>query len=97
MPPALDLLALLALVSRRRGLPFDGHGPTALASLVRPDEVPRRRSLACPEYDRCLDTAFRRGWRSWTCERCPIFPLASTFRSIEIGSLGLERSPLVEA
>jgi hypothetical protein len=97
MPPALDLLALLELVSRRRGRPFDGHGPTALVSLVRPDEVPRRRSLACPEYDCCLDTAYRRGWRSWTCERCPFFPLASTFRAIEVGSLGLGQSPFAEA
>jgi hypothetical protein len=74
MPPALDLLALLSLVSRRR-------------------------SLACPEYDCCLDTAYRRGWRSWTCERCPFFPLASTFRAIEVGSQGqgLGQSPLAEA
>jgi hypothetical protein len=70
----IELLGLLTLVARRAD---DGEtqdpGPSELGALCPLDEVLRRRSLWCPAYDRCLDTACRRGWRSWTCEQCTLF------------------------
>lgn len=90
----LDILALLSVASDSHST--SAHlktGPAPLRLLLAAEEVSRSRSLACPEYDSCLDTAYRRRWRSWTCESCRLFPLAATFRSIESCSMGGRRSP----
>ncbi len=57
--------------------------PTALSTLVKPEDVERHRSLSCAEYDGCLDAASRRPWRSWTCGRCKLFALARAMRDAE--------------
>jgi len=97
MSSVLDLLALLEVMARRHRKAFAWHGPSSRVELVAEEEVSRRRSLACPEYDRCLDIAFRQRWRSWTCERCSLFPLAAGFRSRELTRVGGERPLAGEA
>jgi hypothetical protein len=47
--------------------------PIELVKLVEPDAVAQHRSLFCTYYDECLDRAAESGWRSWSCERCPIY------------------------
>lgn len=93
MNGTLDLLALLALVPTSRSHRY--AGPSPLGALLNADEVPRRRSLSCPEYDRCLDAAFRRGWRSWSCQGCALQPLGATFRALETMRAGALR-PLAD-
>jgi hypothetical protein len=70
-----EFLGLLSLVTpgRTRARPI-GAGPTELTSPCALDDVAQKRSLWCPDYDRCLDTACERGWRSWSCELCARFP-----------------------
>jgi hypothetical protein len=84
MKNTVELLGLLTLLDPRSP---DGErvraGPTELEKPCEPDEVGQRRSLWCPAYDRCLDAALRRRWRSWSCESCPLFPLAGPFRTRE--------------
>ena len=55
--------------------------PTRLTGLVDLDDVERHRSLLCDLYDECLDSALHQGWQSWSCERCPLFALAETYRA----------------
>lgn len=44
--------------------------------------VESHRNLFCPHYDDCLDSAVKRGWMSFTCERCPLYTVtANTKRS----------------
>jgi hypothetical protein len=83
MPSAIELIAVLDLVERSQREPVALHGPCCRNQLVKPEEVHRHRSLACPEYDQCLDISYRRGWPSWTCQRCPDFALAPSFRVLE--------------
>jgi hypothetical protein len=87
MPGTLALIIVLDLFARCRREEQGEHGPSWRADPVRPDEVTSQRSLACSEYDRCLDIACRRGWPSWTCRRCPRFPLAAGAPQIERGHL----------
>jgi hypothetical protein len=50
--------------------------PTPLASLIRSETtVQGHRNLYCFHYDACLDVAVRLDWDSWSCEKCPLFPL----------------------
>jgi hypothetical protein len=49
--------------------------PVELVKLVEPETVAQHRSLFCTHYDECLERAAERGWRSWSCERCPGFAL----------------------
>jgi hypothetical protein len=58
-------------------------GPAELSAALSPEEMGRRRSLWCPTYERCLEVAFRSGWRSWTCESCTHFRHAEPFRKRE--------------
>lgn len=58
--------------------------PTALRSLVKPEEVERHRSLSCASYDGCLDAVLRNAWRSWTCGRCRLFVHGRSCRAAEI-------------
>jgi hypothetical protein len=58
-------------------------GPSEMSAALSPEEMGRRRSLWCPAYERCLEVAFRSGWRSWTCEVCPQFGHAEPFRKLE--------------
>lgn len=58
--------------------------PTPLRFLVKHEEVDRHRSLSCGGYDTCLDRVLRRSWRSWTCERCKLFPLTRNWHAAEI-------------
>ncbi len=60
-------------------------GPAELAAALSPEEMGRRRSLWCPAYERCLEVAFRSGWRSWTCDPCPYFLHAEPLRKLEAG------------
>jgi len=47
--------------------------PTELVELVDPETVTKHRSLFCAYYDECLERAAECGWRSWSCEQCPIY------------------------
>ncbi len=58
--------------------------PTALRSLVKPEEVEKHRSLSCARYDCCLDTVLRHAWRSWSCGRCEAFRLTADWHTAEI-------------
>jgi len=58
-------------------------GPAELSAALSPEEMGQRRSLWCPAYERCLEVAYRNGWRSWTCEACPHFGHAEPFRKLE--------------
>jgi hypothetical protein len=40
--------------------------------------IEAQRSLFCDHYDGCLDEAVEKGWTSWSCLRCPLFPRAET-------------------
>ncbi len=57
--------------------------PTALRSVLKPEDVDKHRSLSCIEYDGCLDTVLRRAWHGWSCARCQLFPLARACRAAE--------------
>lgn len=60
--------------------------PTELSAPINPERgVEGHRNLFCSRYHGCLDEAVRRGWNSWTCERCQLFSLQPTD-----GSAGLE-------
>ena len=59
---------------------LDPHGPSELATALRPEEMGELRSLWCPAYEGCLEIAFHHGWRSWTCESCSWFRLAEPLR-----------------
>lgn len=91
MASAIDLLMLLTLVSDQPSAASSLRGPARRGLALCPEEVPRYRSLSCPEYDHCLDAASRKGWMSWTCEDCRLFPLAAVFRSFEVASTCAER------
>jgi hypothetical protein len=85
MPSPLELIGLLAIVGVKPRLARPlRQGPARLNTLVDPDEVARHRSLACPSYDDCLDSAFRLRWPSFTCHRCDLFPMAGAFRTMEM-------------
>jgi hypothetical protein len=55
--------------------------PVELAKLVDPEAVAQHRSLFCTCYDECLERAAQRGWRSWSCERCPVYALRYSMAS----------------
>jgi hypothetical protein len=47
--------------------------PTELRSVLKAPgqgDIARHRRVYCVHYDRCLDLAIERLWRSWTCEHC---------------------------
>jgi len=35
--------------------------------------VDKHRNLDCNRYEKCLDKAIRKNWRSFSCNRCSIF------------------------
>jgi hypothetical protein len=51
--------------------------PTALPAPINPDDVGSHRRLECRFYDRCLDRALERAWRSWTCRACALEAVAA--------------------
>jgi hypothetical protein len=64
--------------------------PTELTTPInlegsRKMSVEAHRNLFCGSYDDCLNEAVKRGWNSFTCERCPNYSLteASPEHSIE--------------
>jgi hypothetical protein len=79
----IELLGLLTLLARKEDGSARGAGPAERTAPCPLRDVERVRSLWCPAYDRCLDAAFRRGWQSWTCERCTLFPCARPSRVME--------------
>jgi len=84
MKKTIELLGLLDLLDPRgQEVTLRGAGPVELAEPCAPKDMGTLRSLWCPAYDRCLDTALRRRWRSWSCEACALFPLARPFRKLE--------------
>lgn len=58
--------------------------PTALRSLIKPEQVQSHRSFSCTEYDECLSAVLRHRWRSWSCERCAVFRHARELRAAEV-------------
>jgi hypothetical protein len=58
--------------------------PTALRSLVKPEDVEKHRSLSCGRYDGCLETVLQNSWRSWSCGRCRFFLHDREWRTAEI-------------
>jgi hypothetical protein len=84
MNESIELIGLLSLANR-----FQAHGeargagPVEMNTPCQPDDTGRLRSLWCPAYDRCLDAALLRKWRSWTCESCTLFAYAGPFRSLQ--------------
>jgi len=84
MKKTIELLGLLTLLDPGgQDASVPGVGPVARLEPCEPGDVGRRRSLWCPAYDQCLDTALQRKWRSWSCEACTLFPLARPFRKLE--------------
>jgi hypothetical protein len=84
MNKTIELIGLLSLANRfQADGEARGAGPVELTAPSQPDDMGRLRSLWCPAYDRCLDAALQRRWRSWTCESCTLFPYAGPFRSLE--------------
>jgi hypothetical protein len=77
-------------IPRRRAM---NPNPTALTTLVKPDDVEKHRALSCSEYDGCLDAASRREWRSWTCVRCKLFAFARAMRATEAARFACLRPP----
>ncbi len=65
--------------------------PTALRTVLKPEDVDAHRSLSCAEYDVCLDTVLRRSWRGWSCAHCALFSLAKECRAAEAREAALER------
>ena len=65
--------------------------PARLHRLVGLEDVERHRSLLCDLYDRCLDSALRQAWHSWTCQHCPLFVLAGAYRSLQATQQGAMR------
>ena len=50
-------------------------GPVELTALIKPEsEVEAQRHLFCGSYDACLEQAVDKGWTSWSCARCAMFP-----------------------
>lgn len=75
MSKTLSLLDLLRLTTLRRlARPAAAApNPTERLRLIPHEEVDRHRDLACGRYEVCLDAAYQRGWRSWSCVRCERF------------------------
>lgn len=46
--------------------------PTSRPQLLEPEAVSQHRNVYCPEYDDCLEVAAKAGWRSFSCEHCPL-------------------------
>jgi hypothetical protein len=90
MRKTIEMLGLLTLLDDR-GVAWAGAGPAELLQTCKPEEVGRRRSLFCPAYDRCLDAALGRRWRSWTCEECRFYPQARPFRALAASRAGVMR------
>jgi hypothetical protein len=65
--------------------------PTALRAPVKEEDVEKHRNVCCAEYDGCLDAALRSAWRSWSCGRCALFPLAREARAAECVRVALLR------
>jgi hypothetical protein len=88
MNMTIELIGLLGLTNRFQ-VEFEarGAGPIELAMPSQPDDMGRLRSLWCPAYDRCLDAALLRKWRSWTCESCMLLPYARPFRSLQVAKV----------
>lgn len=55
--------------------------PKSLLKILEPEAVSQHRSLYCPEYDDCLQLAASAGWRSWSCESCPLARAATPPRA----------------
>jgi hypothetical protein len=84
MNNTIELIGLLSLANRfQADGEARGAGPVELTAPSQPDDMGRLRSLWCPAYDRCLDAALLRKWRSWTCENCTLFAYAGPFRSLQ--------------
>jgi hypothetical protein len=90
MPKTIELLGLLTLLDER-GVVVPATGPTELHQPCKPEEVGQRRSLWCPAYDRCLEAALGRRWRSWSCEACRFFQHARPFRALAASRAGTMR------
>lgn len=38
-----------------------------------PKNIIRVNSRKCTSYDKCIDFAIKKRWKSFSCEKCPIF------------------------
>jgi hypothetical protein len=95
MSEVTDLLALLKLTADgwRGGLAVTPR-PTRRNAVLNQEDVDRMRSLFCTEYDRCLASAVRKGWASWTCEHCELFVLPGHLYAAELAERAMLRPPL---
>ena len=54
-----------------------GDSNTKFESLLVNDPKPQRgmgsRNLACSLYDDCLGLVSEKDWKSWNCEKCPVY------------------------
>lgn len=62
--------------------------PTRRPTLLEPEAVSLHRQVYCPEYDDCLEIAVRSGWRSWSCESCPLARQAALPRAEDFAASG---------
>jgi len=50
--------------------------PVPLEGALRSErQILLHRKLTCPRYSGCLDESVRRGWESFSCQKCPLAPL----------------------
>lgn len=76
MSRTLGLLGLFRLTILPRHVGPDDRAsphPTERLRLIPHEEVDLHRNLACARYEGCLDEAYQRAWRSWSCQRCARF------------------------
>ena len=68
-----------------------------MTELERPllslSSVAKHRNLDCDRYDKCLNKAIRKNWRSFSCAKCPIFKVHLEERKKLIKT---ENRPLVQ-
>lgn len=50
------------------------HGPSWLDRPLSFEEVKEHRHVSCGLYGICLEVAARRGWRSFSCRPCSLWP-----------------------
>lgn len=70
-PKRATIRTSLPVIARSPGMPIPN--PTQLERELTIDMVDAHRRDDCIEYDRCLDKACAKGWRSFTCIYCSAY------------------------
>lgn len=55
----------------RTNIPTSPGKPSSIFRVLRFEEAPSHRTLACGTYDLCVDVAAASGWPSFSCRECP--------------------------